>query len=75
MNPGLWLMPNQAKTVSVTALIPLEEIPEIAFDPIINGGNFRVRIESSFELVGFSLVRTAAASGSITDTVRKRLSR
>lgn len=74
-NPGLWLMPQQQKTVAVTALVPLEEIPELALSPIINGGDIELAIESELEVVGFATSHTTRTNVSVIETVREWLDR
>ena len=74
-NPAGWLGKGESKTATLTAFIPIEDVPELALGPLVNGGDFKFCVEARLALFGLGVNRRMVARGSISETIRRRLGR
>ena len=74
-NPAVWSMPGSSRSVHVKVFIPIEEIPELALEALLNGGAVEVSVDTIINLAGVSFARSASARGDVLEAVRNRLGR
>ena len=72
-NPSMWLAAHESRPISLRASIPIEEVPELAIDALINGGQLEFSIDARFKILGVGIHRRFVTNGSVTETVLERL--
>lgn len=72
---AMWLMPDETMSFMATVHIPTEEIPAVALNALLGGGQIDVEVESTLQIAGITISKSAERAGPVSEPVQDRVTR